>query len=176
MTTREPTGYLSTGPVWPELIITRRIAHVIDAVWNQITDPELLDTWYGTFAGDPAGGEVTVTTHEVPDAPGTARIDHCEAPHALAVTLQSPAGEWVLSVTLSAEGDDTDLEFRQRLDGLEYAARDLGPGWEYYLDKLVMSLAGEDVATLQWDDYHPVLCEHYDCAHPEEPGQMPEEN
>jgi len=176
MTTREPTGYLSTGPVWPELIITRSIPHVIDAVWNQITDPELLDTWYGTFAGEPESGTVTVTTHEAPDTPGTARIDHCEAPHALAVTLGSPAGEWALSVTLSAEGDETDLEFRQRLDGIEHEARDLGPGWEYYLDRLVVALDGEDVDALSWDDYHPALCEHYGSEHPEEPGQMPEEN
>jgi len=176
MTTREPTGYLSAGPVWPELIITRRIPHIIDAVWNHITDPELLDTWYGTFEGELATGAVTLTVQESPDTPGEARIQHCEAPTALAVTLDSPGGVWVLTVALSADGEETDLEFRQRLDGIEYDAADIGPGWEYYLDRLVLALDGEDVSALQWDDYHPALCEHYRRERPEEPGQMPEEN
>ncbi|MFC6145942.1 SRPBCC domain-containing protein [Corynebacterium nasicanis] len=167
MTTREPTGYLSTGTVWPELIITRRLPHVIDAVWNHLTDPELLDTWYGTYEGDPASGEVLLRTKEAPDHPGQALIEHCEAPSALAVTLASPAGAWVLMVTLSSHGDATDLEFRQRLDGLEYSAADLGPGWEYYLDKLALALEGGDVDSLRWEDYHPGLCEHYSQEHPE---------
>lgn len=176
MTTRQPTGYLSTGPIAPELILTRRIPHIIDAVWNQITDPALLDTWYGTYEGDPASGTVMLTVQEAPDEPGKVTIDHCQAPHAMAVTLASPAGEWVLSVQLSADGEETDLEFRQRLDGLEYAAEDLGPGWEYYLDRLVISLEGGDVDALDWNDYHPALTAHYRQEQPEEPGQMPETN
>ena len=176
MTTREPTGYLSTGPVGPELIIAWRIPHVMDVVWNHLTDPELLDTWYGTYEGDPDSGAVTLTTHEAPDHPGEVRIQHCEAPNALSVTLASPAGEWMLTVTLNAADDETDLEFRQRLDGLEHSPADLGPGWEYHLDRLVAALDGGDVNALAWDDYHPALCDHYRCEHPEEPGQMPEEN
>ena len=175
MTTREPTGYLSTGVVGPEIIITRRIRFVIDTVWNQIVDPGLLDTWYGTYEGDPAEGSVTLTTKEAPDHPGTVRIQHCEAPRALAVVLESPAGAWTLSLTLSPDGEETDLEF-QRLDDIGYAAADLGPGWEYYLDRLIVSLEGGDVDALSWDDYHPVLCEHYAAEHHEEPGRMPEGN
>ncbi|MDO5511167.1 SRPBCC domain-containing protein [Corynebacterium sp.] len=175
MTSREPTGYLSTGAVCPEIIITRRLTHTIDTVWNHLTDPDLLGTWYGTFTGDPASGSVMLTTREAPDHPGEARIQHCEAPSALAVTLDSPAGAWALSLMLSADGEETDLEFRQRLDGIEYAAADIGPGWEYYLDMLALALEGGDVDSLDWADYHPVLCEHYASERPEEPGQMPEE-
>lgn len=176
MTPREPTGYLSTGVVGPELIIARRIPFVIDAVWNHLSDPELLNTWYGTYEGDPATGSVVLTAQEAPDQPGDVQIQHCEAPNALAVVLQSPAGDWALSVTLSAEGDETDLEFRQRLDDLEHEAADLGPGWEYYIDRLIVALEGGDPDSLQWDDYHPALCAHYGRERPEEPGQMPEEN
>jgi len=176
MTTREPTGYLSTGVIGPELIITRRIPFVIDAVWNQITDPALLGTWYGTYEGDPATGTVVLTTREAPEQPGDVRIQHCEAPNALAVTLESPAGDWVLAVTLNAAGEETDLEFRQRLDDLGYEAADIGPGWEYYLDRLIVALEGGDPDSLRWEDYHPVLCAHYGRELPEEPGQMPAEN
>lgn len=172
MTTREPTGYLSTGVIGPELIIARRIPFVIDAVWNQITDPELLGTWYGTYEGDPATGTVTLTTREAPDQPGDVQIQHCEAPNALAVTL----GDRPLSATLSAAGDETELEFRLRLDDSGDAAADLGPAWEYHLDRLIVALEGGDPDTLQWEDYHPALCTHYGRELPEEPGQMPAEN
>ena len=40
-------------------------------------------------------------------------------------------------------------------------AESVGPGWEYYLDRLVAAEAGRDPATLVWDDYYPVLKDAY---------------
>ena len=37
----------------------------------------------------------------------------------------------------------------------------VGPGWDYYLDRLVAVEAGRDVGTVVWDDYYPALAEHY---------------
>ena len=44
------------------------------------------------------------------------------------------------------------LEFTQRLASAEEAG-DMGPGWEYYLDRLDATFAGRPFA--EWDDYLP---------------------
>jgi hypothetical protein len=38
----------------------------------------------------------------------------------------------------------------------------VGPGWEYYLDRLVAAETGGDVAAIDFDrDYYPAMQEHY---------------
>ena len=38
----------------------------------------------------------------------------------------------------------------------------VGPGWEYYLDRLVAAETGGDPATVDFDrDYYPAMAEHY---------------
>jgi hypothetical protein len=38
-------------------------------------------------------------------------------------------------------------------------ARDMGPGWEYYLDNLVAARAGEKLP--KFDEYYPSMQVHY---------------
>jgi hypothetical protein len=52
------------------------------------------------------------------------------------------------------------LTFAHFVDDAE-AMADVGPGWEYYLDRLTVVLAGGDVATVDFADYHPGQCEYY---------------
>ncbi len=40
-------------------------------------------------------------------------------------------------------------------------AEGVGPGWDYYLDRMVLAEAGDDPGTLDFDDYYPALAEHY---------------
>jgi hypothetical protein len=40
-------------------------------------------------------------------------------------------------------------------------AADVGPGWDYYLDRLVAAETGGDVAAIDFTDYHPADCEYY---------------
>jgi hypothetical protein len=54
----------------------------------------------------------------------------------------------------------TTLRFGQRLTDPETAAS-VGPGWEYYLDRLVAAEAGNDLTGIDFDDYYPALAEHY---------------
>ena len=36
-------------------------------------------------------------------------------------------------------------------------AESVGPGWDYYLDRMVLAEAGDDPGTLDFDDYYPAL-------------------
>ena len=40
-------------------------------------------------------------------------------------------------------------------------AAGVGPGWEYYLDRLVAAETGGDVAAIDFDDYHPAQSDYY---------------
>ena len=53
------------------------------------------------------------------------------------------------------------LTFGQRLNPGEDVGS-IGPGWEYYLDRLVAAHAGLDPADVRWDDYFPALQAEYE--------------
>src|SRR6478609_770587 len=61
----------------------------IDDLWSALTDPGRLARWYGEVEGDlRVGGELQV---RIPDAgERTARVDACEPPRRLLVTMHDP--------------------------------------------------------------------------------------
>jgi uncharacterized protein YndB with AHSA1/START domain len=89
-----------------------------------------------------------------------AHIDACEPPRRLALTT---LGTWgvKLELTLTHESGVTELRFVQHLTDRKLA-RDMGPGWEYYLDNLVAARAGEKLPT--FDEYYPSMQAHYTAA------------
>lgn len=160
---REPTGLLVDGPEGPTIQIQRTLEHPPEDVWGYLTDPGLL-RWYGTYTGDPASGSVQLAMVEAPDQPGECAIEVCERPSRLHVTLKDPRGsEWRLRLSLdqAVEEAGTDLIFRQPVSGFEDQAGDVGPGWEYYLDRLAVALDGGDVDSVDFADYYPAQKEHY---------------
>lgn len=142
-----PTGTIEDGG--STLILRRRIPVPIDDVWASITESERLGRWFGTWTGDPAAGWVMVTMNAEPE-PGTpSRFDIgvCEPPHRLSVSATDDVATWHLTAELTEVDSATLLELRQ--EELDPAATpDTGPGWEWYLDRLVASIAGDPGPTL----------------------------
>ena len=141
------------------LVLERAFPDAAGAVWAAITEPARLERWIGTWSGDPASGTVefamTAEGEDVPAEPVT--ISSCEPRSLLAVSL----GEgWRLELALTAAGPGTVLTFAHLVDD-PAAMVDVGPGWEYYLDRLTVVLAGGDVATVDFADYHPGQCDYY---------------
>lgn len=164
MTTRQPHGRVDTTPDGRRLFLIRTLPHPPAQVWRYLTETDLLGRWYGTFTGDPASGEVELTMVEAPDHPGPVTIRRCdEKHHLLAVTIAGPGGiDWLLTVSLSPGPDDsTRVEFGQDLAGMNEPTADLGPGWEYYLERFAIALDGGDPETVDWAEFHPALVEHY---------------
>lgn len=136
-----------TSPLTPtgrfddqDLVIERHFPVEIDDVWAAITESDRLARWYGTWTGDPASGAVMVTMNaEDGDVPAVEyRIRRCEPPHVLSVHATDDYGDWQLRCELTPTGDGTRLTFRhERLDPT--MADKVGPGWEWYLDRLVAS-------------------------------------
>jgi uncharacterized protein YndB with AHSA1/START domain len=160
-----PTGAVAAGPRGDEIQIIRRFHAPIEDVWAAVTESPRLERWIGRWEGHPASGRVRFfMTAEGEDVPAEEiEIVECAPPHRLALdtTAQTPEGaqHWRLRVELSHDAGVTTLLFAQVLvDDLA----SVGPGWEYYLDRLAATLDGRDVGSVAWDDYFPAMSAYYD--------------
>jgi len=150
------------------LVIERRLRAPIADVWAACTEPARMERWIGTWSGDPADGWVSFRmTAEGDDAPAEEMdVLACGPPHRFAVRGREPqpfsedgSGQtavWEMELELTEADGVTSLRFVQVLapgaTGVEMAAS-VGPGWEYYLDRLRAVLTGEDVAAVDWEAY-----------------------
>jgi len=162
--TRTATGRRERrdGADW--IVMERRFATGAGDVWAALTDPDRLRRWIGTWTGDPADGHVTFFMLAEGDdvEPETMWIEACEPPRLLRLRSQVP-GEpevWHLELDLAERDGGTVLRFAQDVPraGL---AESVGPGWEYYLDRLVAAETGGDVDAVDFDTYYPALSAAY---------------
>lgn len=159
-----------TGAVAPgghDLVLTRTLPAERSLIWEHLAAPELLATWYGTCTGDPATGRVAVTMTAEPDATGAEEftIHACEAGRLLTVSSAVGAETWRLSVELadadSADGPATRLTLRHH-DLPPEMLGDVGPGWEWYLDRLAGAVTGTAIPGMDvWDSRYVTLGPEY---------------
>ncbi len=160
MSITSPRGQVVRDDSGLRLEFVRTYDDPVADVWSALTDPERTARWFGTWSGDPASGQVQVRSLEDESAEGQpATILECEPPHRLVLDLPSPDGDWRLSATLTESGGVTTLVFTHRM-AEPYDASSIGPGWQYYLDRLGAVLAEEPVPEV-WDDYYPSLRAEY---------------
>lgn len=147
-------------PSW--VVFTRTFRAPVEDVWAAVTEPDRLERWIGTWAGDPASGQVlfTMTAEGEGAQPVVNEIEECRPPYLLQVSFTEEGQPWVLRLELLEADGVTTLDFAQRITDPELGAS-YGPGWEYYLDRLVTTQAGGDAGTVQWDDYFPAMSDHY---------------
>ncbi|GAB3104802.1 SRPBCC domain-containing protein [Isoptericola nanjingensis] len=156
------TGTVEHGPGGRELVVVRRFDADAADVWASITEPGPLEAWVGRWEGDPATGTIQFfMTAESADAEAAeCVITRCEPPRGYAVDTAAPGGVWHLALDLSEDDGVTTLTFRQRL-GADDDVASIGPGWEYYLDRLVAVRSGRGADSVAWESYYPAQREHY---------------
>lgn len=157
-----PTGRIEREGDLRTLRLTRTFRAPIEDVWAAVTEPERLQRWIGTYTGDPASGRVGFRMTFEGDGPAEdMEIDACDPPRRLAVTSHVGEQRWRLVLELTESDGVTTVSFSQPGVGAE-EAESVGPGWEYYLDRLVAAETGADVAAIDFDrDYYPAMREHY---------------
>jgi uncharacterized protein YndB with AHSA1/START domain len=163
--TATPTGRHERRDGAPYLVFERTFRAPVDDVWAAVTEPGRLERWIGTWTGDPASGAITFRmTAEGDDVPDeTIWIDECERPSRLvmrSMTPDEPEKLWRWEVVLREAGGVTTLTFAQEVTHPEIA-ESVGPGWDYYLDRLVAAETGGDAGAIDFDDYYPALTAHY---------------
>jgi uncharacterized protein YndB with AHSA1/START domain len=166
-TTPAATGHKEAHEGRDYVVFTRTFRAPIEDVWAAVTESERLGRWIGTWEGDPGQGHVAFQMRfEGDDVPAEKfTIDVCEPPRRLEITTSMPYdGEnpetWHLRLALAEEDGITTLRFAQDVPQPDMATS-VGPGWDYYLDRMVVAEAGGDPATLDFDDYYPGLSDHY---------------
>lgn len=149
------TGAPRTIDDQEHLVLIRTFRAPIDDVWAALTESDRLARWFGSWSGDPATGRVEVAMIFEGDGPAEDYIiEVCEAPTRLRVHNDNPDAEqvWTLDLRLSHAAGVTTLDFAQVLTDRTIVVH-VGPGWEYYLDRLDDSLRTGEVASTEWDGY-----------------------
>lgn len=157
-----PTGRIETVDGIRRLVIERTFDAPIDDVWAAVTEPERMARWIGSWSGDPATKRVAFRMlFEDGDSSEDVEIRACDPPRRLAVTTHADGQSWQLELDLSETDGVTTLVFTQPAVGAA-EAENVGPGWEYYLDRLVRAETGGDPADVDFErDYYPAMQEHY---------------
>jgi uncharacterized protein YndB with AHSA1/START domain len=127
----------------------------IDDLWEACTTTDRLARWIAEVSGDlHVGG--TIQASFTSTWSGAGRIEICERPHHLLLTMEpGTEDEAQIEAWLAAEGDKTRLVVEERglpLDRLHVH----GAGWQAHLEDLGRSLAGEPSAwKARWTELTP---------------------
>ncbi|WP_104168294.1 SRPBCC domain-containing protein [Arthrobacter sp. SX1312] len=163
-----PLGRRATRDGEEQLVLTRSFAAPIADVWAACTEPQRMERWIGTWSGDPAAGEVVFRmTAEGDDVPEEVYlVEACEPPRRLVVRSRDsapfsadgsgPRVTWQHTLELTEAAGSTTLTFTQAVpDGPVGAALagNVGPGWDYYLDRLAAAIGGADPDAILWEPY-----------------------
>lgn len=154
MTTPTPTGRVRTTPTGRELVYVRTFRAPIEDVWASITEPERTARWFADWSGDAGPGKTVDYALVAEEGRPTGRmtIEACEPPTRLRVSTVDVSGRWNIEARLRQVDGGTELEFVHRAD-TDISVGDMGPGWEYYLDRL--TAARDDAPMPDFDDYYP---------------------
>jgi uncharacterized protein YndB with AHSA1/START domain len=120
----------------------------INDLWSAITDPARLARWYGKVEGDfEVGGEFTAFVF-MSGWEGVGKVDVCEAPRRLSVSMRENDGHAHAHVTtaeLESGGARTTLVIECRGVPLDVVWA-YGAGWNDHVESLLAHLAGNERA------------------------------
>jgi uncharacterized protein YndB with AHSA1/START domain len=130
----------------------------IDDLWSALTDPDRLGRWLATVEGDfRVGGEIYARFASTDE--GCGRIDVCEAPRRLMVTMKPGTSEEAeMEAVLTQEGNKTRLIIEDRRLTRENLS-DYAAGWHVHLEDLATYMAGE--VPSEWHARWRELCPAY---------------
>jgi len=134
----------------------------INDLWSALTDPGRLARWMGEVEGDlRLGGEFGFRFF-ASGSEGTGRVDACEPPRRLQLTLRDAdpqpgqPDEEVIEVMLTADGGQTILVWETRGLPLDLLAA-YGAGVQIHVEDLAAYLGGGQLvaASARWNDLIP---------------------
>jgi len=159
--TATPGGHITVIDGQPHLSLTRTFRAPIDDVWASVTEPERLERWVGTWTGSPGIGKTVtfVMTAEEGAEPEHVHIRECDPPRRFLGDFVQAETTWRIGLSLEEVDGVTALTLTQVVNPGDDTGS-FGPGWEYYLDRLVASRL--DTAMPDWDDYYPAQRSYYE--------------
>ena len=156
-----PTGRVTKSAAGTyDLILTRTFNAPVEDVWASITEPDRTERLFGRWRGDADPGKMVQVQMGFEEGAGWSdvRIEACQAPNHLAVSMGDAYGQWNLEANLVERDGVTTLEFIHRQINPS-DAENVGPGWEYYLDMLVASRDNQPLP--DFGDYYPAQASYF---------------
>ncbi|PQZ95863.1 hypothetical protein CQ018_00765 [Arthrobacter sp. MYb227] len=150
------------------VVVERTLPYSVEEIWAAFTTPAGLKKWIGILRGSQASANLSFAmVDQGKEAnPATVNIHRCRAPYDLSLSTESEYGNWHLGIQLSRRGEESSLKFFHDL-GASDDPRNIGPGWEYYMERVILALGNKSVDALVWDDFYPALAGHYTPKSPE---------
>lgn len=154
----QPTGILRRTVVGIDLELTRAFIAPCEDVWASLTESDRTAGWYGPWERVSDNVIRVQMLFEEGKPWSELRIDACEGPTYLAVSMPEDEGGWKLDASLAESGGTTTLSFVHHLAGTA-GIGNIGPGWEYYLDMLVAARSRRPLPS--FDHYYPAQENYY---------------
>lgn len=160
--TSDPSGKRHCRDDQSFLVVSRSFRAPLDEVWAAVTDPHRTAKWFGPWTGNPHSGIISVQMMAEEGAPEMeARVLECDSPRRLVLETGEGAETWHLEVDLIQQDEaQVRLELSHRLSDPELASQ-AGPGWEFYLDRMVAAESGGDPEAVSFDSYYPSQAGYY---------------
>lgn len=161
-TTPAPSGHRAADDT---LTFRRVLPLALEEAWAAITDSDRTARWFGPWSGAEVPGPITVTMLSEDGAPAMpGEVTEVVSMDHYVLRTGPEESSWVITMSVEAddaEGDSTAVTLSQQVTDPEEAAM-IGPGWDYYLDRLVAAETGQDPDAITFEPaYIPGLCEHY---------------
>lgn len=139
----------------------------IEDLWSALTDPGRLEGWHSQVEGDLRPGGEFRQYVESDDVESTGRVEACEPPRRLLVTIRETDESWrrgqgvppfdaTIEATLTADGGQTILVIEAQGMPLDVVAF-FGAGWQIHAENLAAYLAGRERGDTEarWDELVP---------------------
>ena len=126
-----------------------RFDTTVEDVWSALTDPVRLEQWLGEVEGDLRVGGEFRAHFSATGWEGTGRVEACEPPRHLLLTLRDAEPEpgqpeeGATEVTLTADGDGTIVVWEERGKPVDLLAA-YGAGVQIHVEDLGAHLAGRE--------------------------------
>lgn len=137
-----------------ELIVQRRLPMPLDEAWEWVTAPARLKQWMGSLKGRPTLGADLQLRMTAEDGSPTVALEVVECEPRLRYIVEQRDDPQPMRVRVSLAHTDagTTVFLGHRLANARMAG-DYGPGWEWYLDRLVAATTGAPMP--DFADYSP---------------------
>jgi uncharacterized protein YndB with AHSA1/START domain len=167
MTSPVPTGRLLRTEGGRDLVLTRTLRAPLEDVWASLTEPGRTARWFGPWKGEAGAGRTVEIQMAFEEGTPWAelRIETCEPPRRLAVSMVDDAGSWPMEIRLREADGATAVELVHHLPGQTVQPGDaglgeIGPGWEYYFDMFVAAHSGLPLPA--FDAYYPAQKRYFE--------------
>ena len=157
----EPTGEVERTESGRDLILTRTLPVDSGEAWAWVTESPKLEKWFGTWTGEQQpGSKILVAMNaEEEEATSDGVIEACDSGSSYEVKVIDEYGSWHLELRVESSDSGSRLIFVHHLDD-EANLGQVGPGWEYYLDRLLAAI--NETTMPDFDDYYPSMEPYYE--------------